>query len=87
MALRVPLDYDDASVGIVATHFMKSPAEKKSNHPQDTLVNYGGPGGSGIEFMPSSIKGLRQKLGWEHNIASFDPHRLPAHRSCVPTSL
>ncbi|KAL5391521.1 hypothetical protein PMIN04_007562 [Paraphaeosphaeria minitans] len=73
MVLRMPLDHDDSSLGTVAIGFVKSPADEKSKDPQDILFNPGGPGASGIEVMVDGIDAIRQRLGWEHNIVSFDP--------------
>ncbi|KAF2443998.1 hypothetical protein P171DRAFT_23781 [Karstenula rhodostoma CBS 690.94] len=71
--MTVPLDYDDPSVGTVNIQFIKSPAKKQEGYTQDILFNPGGPGASGVSVMLDDIDAIRQTLGLEHNIVSFDP--------------
>lgn len=74
--LSVPLNYSDpttdglASVALI-TH--PSPLANTSDYRGPILVNPGGPGGSGVEFVLGASEYLRGLFGDEFDYIGFDP--------------
>ncbi|EWY84346.1 hypothetical protein FOYG_14098 [Fusarium oxysporum NRRL 32931] len=71
--LEVPLDYSNSRVGTTEIAFIKYSPSDVSNQSQDLILNFGGPGGSGIEATTSYISAITSLLGSNYNIVSFDP--------------
>ncbi|KAL2793154.1 hypothetical protein BJX66DRAFT_326213 [Aspergillus keveii] len=71
--LKVPLDYDNPSVGTTAIAFIKLSATNVAEDTCSLLINPGGPGGSGIDAVLSQGVDLIQIVQGQHNIVGFDP--------------
>ncbi|KAF2178157.1 hypothetical protein K469DRAFT_695696 [Zopfia rhizophila CBS 207.26] len=85
--LEVPLDYEDPSVGTTNVAWIKWSSQNAS--AEDVLVNPGGPGGSGVEFIFRAFANLETKLGSQFNFVGFDPRGVNnsgPSMSCFPGS-
>ncbi|KAF2100184.1 alpha/beta-hydrolase [Rhizodiscina lignyota] len=69
--LQVPLDYDNPSVGNTSIAFIKIDAVQQP--AEDVLVNFGGPGDSGVNSLLDAPESLRLWYGDKVNIVAFDP--------------
>ena len=68
--LTVPMDYADPSGETIALAVARSVAE----HSQGSVVvNPGGPGGSGVDFVSSLVDGAGDKLRDSLDVVGFDP--------------
>ncbi|KAF2793345.1 hypothetical protein K505DRAFT_244588, partial [Melanomma pulvis-pyrius CBS 109.77] len=70
--LIVPLDYDNPSIGNITVAFLKK-AAKHQPAKGDVLINPGGPGGSGVDFVINYDEVLESLLGGTYNLIGFDP--------------
>ncbi|CAI6039277.1 unnamed protein product [Clonostachys chloroleuca] len=68
---KVPLDYEDESMGTTKVAFIKYPSKNES--AEDLLFNFGGPGGSGIGTLIPLAPDLAEVYGSGVNLVSFDP--------------
>ncbi|KAF2726625.1 alpha/beta-hydrolase [Polyplosphaeria fusca] len=70
--LLVPFDYEDASVGNVNVAFIRW---ETPNQPAmgDIVLNPGGPGGSGVDYLLSSLADLTRLFGTSYNVVGMDP--------------
>ena len=69
--LRVPLDYDDVSAGDITIAVSRLPA---SGERRGSLVfNPGGPGGSGVEFVPYASSTVSPAVLRKYDFVGFDP--------------
>lgn len=59
--LQVPLDYENHSIGNTSIAFLKVAALKQP--AEDLLVNFGGPGDSGISTIFLALDQIRQYYG------------------------
>ncbi|KIW36100.1 hypothetical protein, variant [Exophiala oligosperma] len=71
--LKVPLDYENPSIGSTGIAFIKLAAKNNSDTAPNILINQGGPGGSGVDFLLSTGSELEAILGSDYNIVGFDP--------------
>ncbi|KAH8723284.1 hypothetical protein GQ44DRAFT_728781 [Phaeosphaeriaceae sp. PMI808] len=75
--LTVPLDYKNIAAGTTNIAYIKwstnSTCTDSTSGPQDILINPGGPGGSGVEFLLKTLTYFQAALGTQNNIVSFDP--------------
>lgn len=71
--LKVPLDYEEPGVGTTDIAFIKWSTNATNSSTQDILINPGGPGGSGVDFVMSGISIIQRYVGTAHNIIGFDP--------------
>ena len=72
--LTVPLDYADPGGRQIDIALVRLPAADPANRLGSLVVNPGGPGGSGIEFLQGSGESLfSQDLRNRFDIVSFDP--------------
>ncbi|KAL3487223.1 hypothetical protein BJX62DRAFT_228207 [Aspergillus germanicus] len=78
--LKVPLDYDNLSLGTTAIAFIKLSATNVSADTRSLLINPAtsktqtcGPGGSDIDAVLSQGVDLTQIVQGQHNIVGFDP--------------
>ena len=71
--LEVPLDYSDEDAGTTGIAFIKWNSPNATSSAQDILVNPGGPGGSGVQFLRQGLELLQQQFGTLNNIVGFDP--------------
>ena len=68
--LKVPVDYDDASHGSLDIALKRAAATGK--RIGSLLINPGGPGGSGIDFLSGLLPGIKN-LRARFDIVAFDP--------------
>jgi pimeloyl-ACP methyl ester carboxylesterase len=85
----VPLDYQDEAVGTTHVSFMKWSSNSTSANftTQDILVNPGGPGGSGISLLQTSLPLFQNVIGTGYNFVGFDPRGVNnsgPNLSCFP---
>ncbi|KAF2013974.1 hypothetical protein BU24DRAFT_395102 [Aaosphaeria arxii CBS 175.79] len=72
--LEVPLDYEDLDVGTTDIAFIKWTSNStNASSAHDILLNPGGPGGSGVQFLRSSLNDMLLTLGFDNNLVGFDP--------------
>ncbi|RDW72365.1 uncharacterized protein DSM5745_07537 [Aspergillus mulundensis] len=71
--LQVPLDYGDPSRGTTAIAFLKRAATNATKNTRNVLINPGGPGNSGVQYVMGNIFPFTDVIGPEHNIIGFDP--------------
>ena len=77
--LKVPVDHADPSGDTIDLAVARIPATGRSNKRIGSLiVNPGGPGGSGLEFLASSAIVLPEALRKQFDIVSFDPRGIAA---------
>ncbi|EIW63602.1 alpha/beta-hydrolase [Trametes versicolor FP-101664 SS1] len=88
--LILPLDYEDLDGSTVTIALRMIPATDKENYRGTLLVNPGGPGGSGTEFVGRSGQDLSRIVGPSFDVLGFDPRgvgaSLPSAR-CFETTL
>lgn len=81
--LLVPLNHlNDSADGSAAIALIRIPANVSTSSPQyrgPILLNPGGPGGSGVDFINQAGDMLTEILGNEFDLVSFDPRGI--HRS------
>ncbi|KAH6694086.1 Alpha/Beta hydrolase protein [Plectosphaerella plurivora] len=72
--LIVPMDYENcASNQTVTLAVIKRPAQDTENYLGPVFVNPGGPGGSGVFWVAFGGDMIHQRLGYNHDIISWDP--------------
>ncbi|KAJ3016080.1 hypothetical protein HKX48_004204 [Thoreauomyces humboldtii] len=87
-SFSVPLDHADASGPQILLSLMKLDAANSSAPPLGSiLVNPGGPGGSGIEFVTRKGRHLSSIAGDRYDIIGFDPRGVGKSQaiSCFPS--
>lgn len=72
-SLKVPLDYTKPSGASVDIKMDRYPARKPDQRIGVLMANPGGPGGSGLDFLPAWYSGLSDELKDHFDIVSFDP--------------
>ena len=70
--LQVPLDYSRADGQKISLALLRKPATQASGRIGSLLMNPGGPGESGIEFLRSDVASLRN-LNARFDLVSWDP--------------
>src|ERR1019366_5651683 len=70
--LWVPLDYPDPSLGTIPTSVVVVPAKDPAERIGSLLVNPGGPGESGVQFVDQAYP-LFAPLNERFDIVGFDP--------------
>jgi pimeloyl-ACP methyl ester carboxylesterase len=70
--LEVPLDYENPTIGTTNVAFIRWSTPKQPAMG-DIIMNPGGPGGSAVEFILSSLDKLTSNLGTSYNIVGMDP--------------
>ena len=78
--IRVPRDYDAPSTGYLAVALVRLPASDPKDRIGSLLVNPGGPGGSGTEFVRNAAEGgvFPAALRKRFDIVGFDPRGVNA---------
>ncbi len=71
--LEVPLDYSDPNGETISLALIRKPATDPSARIGSLLVNPGGPGGSGIEFLPQLATIIDPTITDHFDLVSFDP--------------
>jgi pimeloyl-ACP methyl ester carboxylesterase len=70
--LQVPLDYSNSGGRQISLALIRMRASERSRRIGSVLLNPGGPGESGIQFLRDSIDGLRH-LNQRFDLVSWDP--------------
>jgi pimeloyl-ACP methyl ester carboxylesterase len=77
--LEVPLDYAHPTADQIKLALIRLPAERQDERIGSLLVNPGGPGASGVDFVESSAQTLySQQLRDHFDIVGFDPRGVGA---------
>jgi pimeloyl-ACP methyl ester carboxylesterase len=72
--LKVPLDYTNPGGELIDLALIRLPAEDQAGKVGSLLVNPGGPGASGVEFVQGSAQSLySDALRQKFDIVGFDP--------------
>ncbi|KAJ6606096.1 Alpha/Beta hydrolase protein [Mycena vulgaris] len=72
--LKVPLDYSSPAAGTASIAISRYPAKcKKSEYRGPILVNPGGPGGSGVDYVVQAGASFATIIGEQYDIVGFDP--------------
>lgn len=71
--LRVPVSYSDPGKGTLDVAVIELPATSDSRTAGDLVLNPGGPGASGVQFLQSTATSFPPSLRAEFNLVSFDP--------------
>ena len=71
--LEVPLDYDDPEGETIELALIRLPADNPNARIGSLLVNPGGPGASGVEFLPSWGLGVDSQIRERFDLVGFDP--------------
>ncbi|PIE32990.1 MAG: hypothetical protein CSA55_02480 [Ilumatobacter coccineus] len=77
--LQVPLDYDDPEGTMIPIALIRQPA--LGDRIGALVMNPGGPGGSGIEFLASARLGIPAPVAERFDLVSFDPRGVGASAS------
>jgi len=72
-SFRVPLDYANPTGAQVNLAVIRLPARDQSKRIGSLVVNPGGPGGSGVDFVASAADSLPDELRDRFDIVGFDP--------------
>jgi len=71
--VAVPLDYAQPQLGTIEIALAMHPASDPAQRIGSLVINPGGPGGSGINDLPSELSVLTPELLARFDIVSFDP--------------
>ena len=71
--LRVPIDYDDLSVGTFRLAVLRAAAKDQDNRLGSIVVNPGGPGGSGVDYAYNTDYIFSPDITDVYDIVGFDP--------------
>jgi pimeloyl-ACP methyl ester carboxylesterase len=71
--LRVPIDYDDLSVGTFRISVLRAVAKDQDNRLGSIVVNPGGPGGSGVDYAYNADYIFSPDITDVYDIVGFDP--------------
>ncbi|KAJ7310915.1 Alpha/Beta hydrolase protein [Mycena albidolilacea] len=72
--LQVPLDYSSATAGTASIAIARYPANcTKSEYRGPILLNDGGPGGSGVDYVVEVGASIATIIGEQFDIVGFDP--------------
>ncbi len=71
--VAVPLDYDDPSADQISIAVTRLPAEDGDDRIGSLLVNPGGPGGSGIDYVRRAPDVLGSAVRDRFDVVGFDP--------------
>jgi pimeloyl-ACP methyl ester carboxylesterase len=71
--LRVPIDYDDLSVGTFRISVLRAPAREQDKRLGSIVVNPGGPGGSGVDYAYNADYIFSPDITDVYDVVGFDP--------------
>jgi pimeloyl-ACP methyl ester carboxylesterase len=71
--VRVPRDYAAPTEGYLNVSMIRSAARRPDARLGSLLINPGGPGGSGVEFVRDNVAGFPELLRERFDIVGFDP--------------
>ena len=72
-SLQVPVDYDNPGGETIEIKIDRYPATDPAKRIGVLLSNPGGPGGSGLDFLPGWYESLSDEIKASFDIISFDP--------------
>jgi pimeloyl-ACP methyl ester carboxylesterase len=75
--LNVPLDYSNPQKRTISLALIRSPAKSQAQRIGSLLMNPGGPGESGIQYLRSDIQSLAN-LNQRFDLVSWDPRGVAA---------
>lgn len=75
--LQVPLDYSNPQKRSISLSLIKAPAKAQSGRIGSLLMNPGGPGESGVQYLRSDIQSLAN-LNQRFDLISWDPRGVAA---------
>lgn len=71
--LRVPIDYEDLSVGTFRISVLRAAARDQDNRLGSIVVNPGGPGGSGVDYAYNADYIFSPEITDVYDVVGFDP--------------
>lgn len=71
--LRVPIDYEDLSVGTFRISVLRAAAKDQDNRLGSIVVNPGGPGGSGVDYAYAADYIFSPDITDVYDVVGFDP--------------
>jgi len=71
--LRVPIDYEDLTVGTFRISVLRAAAKDQDNRLGSIVVNPGGPGGSGVDYAYAADYILSPDITDVYDVVGFDP--------------
>lgn len=71
--LRVPIDYEDLSVGTFRISVLRAAAKDQDRHLGSIVVNPGGPGGSGVDYAYNADYIFSPYITDVYDVVGFDP--------------
>jgi len=71
--ILVPIDYENPGNAALTLALKKLPAENKDNRVGSLLINPGGPGGSGTDYVTYAEDAFGKRLMQSFDIIGFDP--------------
>ena len=77
-ALPVPRDYADPSRGTMTVEIIRLPATDRANRIGALVMDPGGPGASGIEFVRDGASSFPRELRRKFDLVGFDPRGVNA---------
>ncbi len=72
-SIPVPRDYRDPSRGSLTVELIRLPAANRAKRIGALVMNPGGPGGSGIEFIREGAEQFPRELRLRFDLVGFDP--------------
>ena len=71
--LRVPIDYEDLTVGTFRISVLRAAAKDQDNRLGSIVVNPGGPGGSGVDYAYAADYIFSPDITDVYDVVGFDP--------------
>ena len=71
--IRVPKDYADPAKGTLQLALLRLPATDRANRIGSLLINPGGPGGSGVDFVRDGGSQFPSAIRKRFDLVGFDP--------------
>jgi len=72
-SVTVPLDYADPGLGTIQIAVARHPATDPAARIGSLVINPGGPGGSGINDLPTELRVFTPEILARFDVVSFDP--------------
>ena len=72
-SIKVPRDYDDLTAGMLDLSLLRLPATDREARIGSLVINPGGPGGSGVDFVRGGASQFPKALREKFDIVGFDP--------------
>ena len=71
--IKVPRDYGDAHAGMIDLSLIRLPATNRDERIGSLVINPGGPGGSGVEFVRDGGTEFPKAIREKFDLVGFDP--------------